>query len=80
MLIGLDRAEPSLVLERWRDELPTISRLMERGSYGRLTSVIPPITAGLVLHDVLGKTPGDLGVHTASRNRSTTRTRAASSR
>ena len=44
MLIGLDCAEPSLVLERWRDELPTISGLMERGSYGRLTSVIPPIT------------------------------------
>ena len=44
MLIGLDCAEPSLVLERWRDELPTISGLMERGTYGRLTSVIPPIT------------------------------------
>ena len=26
MIIGLDCAEPSLVLERWRDELPTISR------------------------------------------------------
>jgi predicted AlkP superfamily phosphohydrolase/phosphomutase len=42
MLIGLDCAEPSLVLERWRDKLPTLSGLMERGSYGRLTSVIPP--------------------------------------
>ena len=44
MIVGLDCAEPSLVLERWRDELPTISGLMERGAYGRLTSVIPPIT------------------------------------
>ena len=26
MIIGLDCAEPSLVLERWRDELPTLSR------------------------------------------------------
>ena len=32
MLIGLDCAEPSLVLERWRDQLPTISGLMERGT------------------------------------------------
>ena len=52
MLIGLDCAEPSLVLERWRDELPTISGLMERGAYGRLTSVIPPITVPPG-HDVL---------------------------
>ena len=51
MLIGLDCAEPSLVLERWRDQLPTISGLMERGTYGRLTSVIPPITVPAVLHD-----------------------------
>ena len=34
MIIGLDCAEPSLVLERWRDELPTLSGLMERGPYG----------------------------------------------
>ena len=26
MIIGLDCAEPSLVLERWRDELPTLAR------------------------------------------------------
>jgi len=44
MIIGLDRAEPSLVLDAWRDELPTLSRLLEQGVFGRLTSVIPPIT------------------------------------
>jgi len=44
MIIGLDCAEPSLVLEEWRDELPAISRLLDNGVYGRLTSVIPPIT------------------------------------
>ena len=44
MILGLDCAEPSLVLDRWRDRLPTISGLMERGAFGRLTSVIPPIT------------------------------------
>ena len=57
MLIGLDCAEPSLVLERWRDELPTISGLMERGAYGRLTSVIPPITVPAWSRMMSSKTP-----------------------
>ena len=69
MLIGLDCAEPSLVLERWRDQLPTISGLMERGSYGRLTSVIPPITVPAWSCMMSSKTPGDLGVY-GFRNRS----------
>ena len=68
-LIGLDCAEPSLVLERWRDELPTLSGLMERGSYGRLTSVIPPITVPAWSCMMSSKTPGDLGVY-GFRNRS----------
>ena len=29
MIIGLDCAEPSLVLERWRDELPVLAGLMD---------------------------------------------------
>jgi len=69
MLIGLDCAEPSLVLERWRDELPTISGLMERGTYGRLTSVIPPITVPAWSCMMSSRTPGDLGVY-GFRNRS----------
>ena len=69
MLIGLDCAEPSLVLERWRDDLPTISGLMERGAFGRLTSVIPPITVPAWSCMMSSKTPGDLGVY-GFRNRS----------
>jgi len=69
MMIGLDCAEPSLVLERWRDELPTLSGLMERGMYGRLTSVIPPITVPAWSCMMASKTPGDLGVY-GFRNRS----------
>ncbi len=68
MLIGLDCAEPSLVLERWRDQLPTISGLMERGVYGRLTSVVPPITVPAWSCLMSSKTPGDLGVY-GFRNR-----------
>jgi predicted AlkP superfamily phosphohydrolase/phosphomutase len=68
MIIGLDCAEPSLVLERWRDELPTISALMERGIHGRLTSVIPPITVPAWSCMMASRTPGDLGVY-GFRNR-----------
>jgi predicted AlkP superfamily phosphohydrolase/phosphomutase len=68
MLIGLDCAEPSLVLERWRDELPTIAGLMERGAYGLLTSVIPPITVPAWSCMMASRTPGDLGVY-GFRNR-----------
>jgi len=69
MLIGLDCAEPSLVLERWRGELPTLSGLMDRGTYGRLTSVIPPITVPAWSCMMASRTPGDLGVY-GFRNRS----------
>ena len=68
MLIGLDCAEPSLVLERWRSELPELDRLMERGTSGRLTSVIPPITVPAWSCMMSSRTPGDLGVY-GFRNR-----------
>jgi predicted AlkP superfamily phosphohydrolase/phosphomutase len=68
MIIGLDCAEPSLVLERWRDELPTLAGLMERGTYGPLTSVVPPITVPAWSCMMASRTPGDLGVY-GFRNR-----------
>jgi predicted AlkP superfamily phosphohydrolase/phosphomutase len=69
MIVGLDCAEPSLLLERWRDQLPVLAGLMERGTYGRLTSVIPPITVPAWSCMMASKTPGDLGVY-GFRNRS----------
>lgn len=69
MIIGLDCAEPSLLLERWRDRLPVLSGLMERGAFGRLTSVVPPITVPAWSCMMSSRTPGDLGVY-GFRNRS----------
>jgi predicted AlkP superfamily phosphohydrolase/phosphomutase len=42
LVIGLDCAPPELVFERWRDELPTIRSLMERGRYGVLQAATRP--------------------------------------
>ena len=42
-VIGLDCAEPHLVFERWREELPNLSRLMDSGTWGPLRSVDPPL-------------------------------------
>ena len=69
MIIGLDCAEPSLVLERWRDRLPNLASLMDAGAYGRLPSVIPPITVPAWSCMMSSRTPGDLGVY-GFRNRS----------
>src|SRR6059058_166859 len=68
MIIGLDCAEPSLVLERWRDQLPTLAGLMQRGRYGRLCSVVPPITVPAWSCMMASRTPGDLGIY-GFRNR-----------
>ncbi len=69
MIVGLDCAEPSLVLDRWRDRLPTLSALAENGVSGKLTSVIPPITVPAWSCMMASRTPGDLGVY-GFRNRS----------
>ena len=69
IVVGLDCAEPSLVLERWRDRLPTLSGLVDRGVSGRLTSVVPPITVPAWSCMMSSRTPGDLGIY-GFRNRS----------
>ncbi len=68
MIVGLDCAEPTLVLERWRDRLPVLSGLIESGVGGRLTSVVPPITVPAWSCMMASCTPGDLGVY-GFRNR-----------
>ncbi len=69
MIIGLDCAEPSLVLGRYRDQLPTLSALADAGAYGRLESVVPPITVPAWSCMMSSRTPGDLGIY-GFRNRS----------
>src|SRR5262245_33191811 len=67
-IIGLDCAEPSLVFGRFRDRLPALRRLAERGIWGRLRSCDPPITVPAWMVMMTGKDPGVLGF-TGFRNR-----------
>jgi predicted AlkP superfamily phosphohydrolase/phosphomutase len=67
-VIGLDCADPHLVFDLWRDDLPTLSGLMERGGYGLLRSSHPPITVPAWSSMLSSKDPGQLGFY-GFRNR-----------
>ncbi len=68
LVIGLDGAEPSLVFDRWRAELPTLDRLMGGGAWARLESTIPAITVPAWASMMSGLDPGQLGFY-GFRNR-----------
>ena len=67
-VIGLDCAEPSLVFDRWRQDLPNLRALMDAGVYGALRSTVPPITVPAWSSMLTGKDPGELGFY-GFRNR-----------
>jgi predicted AlkP superfamily phosphohydrolase/phosphomutase len=68
LVIGLDCAPPQLVFERWREELPTLRSLTERGRYGVLRSCDPPITVPAWACMTSSRSPGALGIY-GFRNR-----------
>ena len=68
LILGLDCMEPSLVFDRWRSDLPTLSRLMDQGCYGKLESSIPAITVPAWSCMMSGRDPGELGIY-GFRNR-----------
>jgi len=61
-LIGLDGADPDLI-RRWRSYLPNLSLLIEKGSFGKLRSSIPPLTVPAWNCIYTGKNPAKLGVY-----------------
>ena len=63
LVIGLDSVEPSLVFERWRDELPTLSALARDGLWGRVATTVPPITCPAWPASLTGLNPGHLGLY-----------------
>jgi len=59
----LDAAVPDLLFNEFRDELPNISEIAEKGVYGRLRSCDPPVTIPAWACMVTGATPGELGLY-----------------
>ena len=68
LMLGLDCADPSLVFEQFKDDLPNISSLMQRGTYGKLESSTPCITIPAWSSMLTGRDPGVLGFY-GFRNR-----------
>jgi predicted AlkP superfamily phosphohydrolase/phosphomutase len=67
-VIGLDSAPPELVFDRFASDMPTLTGLRERGLWGPLRSVVPPITVPAWSCMMSGRTPGELGIY-GFRNR-----------
>jgi predicted AlkP superfamily phosphohydrolase/phosphomutase len=65
-VLGLDCCAPDIIFHDER--LTNIRRLMEGGTYGRLESVIPPITVPAWMCMCTSQDPGSLGVY-GFRNR-----------
>ncbi len=66
LVVGLDCAAPEILFNH--PDVPNIRRLMERGCYGPLESVIPPITVPAWMCMSTSQDPGSLGVY-GFRNR-----------
>ena len=66
LVVGLDCAAPELLFGDER--LSNFRRLMEMGCYGRLESIIPPITVPAWMCMATSQDPGSLGVY-GFRNR-----------
>lgn len=64
LIIGLDGATPELV-DRWveEDKLPYLKRIIQKGVYGKLKSVYPPISPAAWTTFATGYNPGKHGVY-----------------
>ncbi|MFX1517200.1 MAG: alkaline phosphatase family protein [Promethearchaeota archaeon] len=63
LVIGLDCASPKLVFEEFKEDLPNLSKLIDKGLYGNLRSTMPPITVPAWMVMFTGKNPGKLGIY-----------------
>lgn len=61
IIFGIDGGSLELI-EQWREELPTLKKLMAEGVYGELESTIPPLTCPAWPSMFTGKNPGKLGI------------------
>jgi predicted AlkP superfamily phosphohydrolase/phosphomutase len=63
LFIGLDAVPDVLLFQDLADKLPNISRLTQKGIYGKLESCHPPITVPAWTVMMSSKDPGTLGIY-----------------
>tara|TARA_Y100000310_G_scaffold329181_1_gene398542 strand:+ start:703 stop:2085 length:1383 start_codon:yes stop_codon:yes gene_type:complete len=61
-VFGIDGAPPELIFDKWLEILPNIKKLMEKGSYAKLNSTIPPSTIVAWNSMMSGKDTSEVGV------------------
>ena len=69
LVIGLDCASPELIFQRFRDDMPTISNLIQTGVYGNLKSTIPAHHHSRMDEHGNGQRPRHAGILRTFRNR-----------
>lgn len=60
-VFGIDGAPPELIFGEWIDELPVIKKLMGQGTYAKLKSTVPPVSAVAWISMYTGKFPSQHG-------------------
>jgi predicted AlkP superfamily phosphohydrolase/phosphomutase len=68
LILGLDCATPQLVFGEWKESLPNLKALMDKGVYAPLRSTVPPITVPAWTAMMTSQDPGQLGLY-GFRNR-----------
>ena len=63
IVLGLDCATPQLIFGTLADAMPFVTNLRTRGVWGKLRSVVPPITVPAWACMTSGQTPGELGIY-----------------
>ncbi len=69
LILGLDCATPQLVFDQWKEHLPNLTALGNRGFRAKLKSTVPPITVPAWTAMMTSQDPGMLGFY-GFRNRS----------
>jgi predicted AlkP superfamily phosphohydrolase/phosphomutase len=63
VVLGLDSVPPGFLFDRFRARMPHLGRLMERGRWGTLRTIDPPITVPAWAVMFTGVDPGTLGIY-----------------
>ena len=61
-VLGIDGAPPEYIFNSWKNELPNLKKLMERGCYAELNSTIPNLSVVAWSSIITGRPPADTGI------------------